>query len=375
MNKKTSLVLIATFATSYLATSFAIDATRSGAIVDNFKERHKVILFETLPFTDTGVNDILEQEYRMNGLDALKTRMAGIEEYYVGKKNETASERMTLETALKGIDNSIAATNSSITQTQNTILEKRQKIQVLEHASLELKRKISSYRQTILSYLANIYSEGNLIMDDSGEIDMMQALIMTDTDTDFHLTDMTYKSLVTQVGQKFVDEYRTLVRQYYVNNIRTNEEKDALEALEVNLQKQLATLEAQKKERENLLEITKGQEALYIQYIAAQQQAQKTVEEAWQKANDDYQASFDRFLEKYNCTKDAQSPSERAECIRVRQFFQNEMELAKSEYASGTENILTWPIESRRVTAYFRDPGYYALVGSHHDAMDIGTPQ
>ena len=375
MNKKTVFFLVTATTLSYLTTSFALDSTRSGAIVDNFKDRQKAILFDTMPFTESGINDILEQEYRMNGLDALKTRIAAVEEFYTEKKNETTVARVSLENTLKTIDTSIQATNTSIEQTQTSILEKKQKIQVLERASLELKKKIHSYRETILSYLANLYSEGNLIMDDSGQIDMMQALIMTDTDTDFHLTDMTYKSLVAQLGQKFVDDYRSLVREYYVNNIRTNEEKEGLENLELSLLKQKATLEAQKKERENLLEITKGQEALYIQYIAAQQEAQKTIETAWQKANDDYQASFDRFLQKYDCDREDQTTTERAECIRVRQFFSNEMTLAKSEYASGTENILTWPVESRRVTAYFRDPSYYRAVGSQHDAIDIGVSQ
>jgi hypothetical protein len=42
-----------------------------------------------------------------------------------------------------------------------------------------------------------------------------------------------------------------------VNNIRTNEEKQQLEDLKLSLEKQLATLDGQKQERENLLEITK----------------------------------------------------------------------------------------------------------------------
>jgi murein DD-endopeptidase MepM/ murein hydrolase activator NlpD len=49
--------------------------------------------------------------------------------------------------------------------------------------------------------------------------------------------------------------------------------------------------------------------------------------------------------------------------------------LAKTEYATGTDNIFTWPVESRRITTYFHDPSYYALIGSQHEAIDIGTPQ
>jgi murein DD-endopeptidase MepM/ murein hydrolase activator NlpD len=108
------------------------------------------------------------------------------------------------------------------------------------------------------------------------------------------------------------------------------------------------------------------------------------VSQAWQKANDDYQTSMNRFLEKYNCvgtsddtgsgTSDS-SGSGNIDCTRIHQFFDNEAQLADSTYASGTTNIFSWPIPSRRITAYFRDPSYYATVGAQHDAIDIGTPQ
>lgn len=61
---------------------------------------------------------------------------------------------------------------------------------------------------------------------------MMKALILTNNDTDFHLTDMTYKTLVAQLGQKFVDEYRSTVREYYINSIKTDEEQKNLSILE-----------------------------------------------------------------------------------------------------------------------------------------------
>ena len=47
------------------------------------------------------------------------------------------------------------------------------------------------------------------------------------------------------------------MREYYVNSIRSNEEKQTLENLKLSLEQQKAALEAQKQERENLLEITK----------------------------------------------------------------------------------------------------------------------
>ena len=39
-----------------------------------------------------------------------------------------------------------------------------------------------------------------------------------------------------------------------------------------------------------------------MQYIAAQQQTKEQVANAWQKASEDYQKSFDTFMTKHNCT-------------------------------------------------------------------------
>lgn len=34
-----------------------------------------------------------------------------------------------------------------------------------------------------------------------------------------------------------------------------------------------------------------------------------------------------------------------------------------------------WPVEGRRISAFFRDGEYYHYVGSHHDAIDIAVGQ
>jgi hypothetical protein len=51
-----------------------------------------------------------------------------------------------------------------------------------------------------------------MVLDTDGEVDIVKGLILSDSDTDTVLSDMTYKSLVTILGQKFVDEYRSQKR-------------------------------------------------------------------------------------------------------------------------------------------------------------------
>lgn len=166
MKKILTLAILVLFTSSTFSNLHAVDPVTTGASIDRFKTQHEKILFESLPFTATGANEVLEYEYKMNGLEALKTRMAEVEGYYAEKKTETTAVRMTLENALKKLDEAIAATVRSIEETKNTIAIKQQKILALEMASIELKKKIASHRKTILEYLANMYSEGNLIFDE-----------------------------------------------------------------------------------------------------------------------------------------------------------------------------------------------------------------
>lgn len=353
----------------------AIDTSQSGRILDDFKERQKDILFDTNSFGGTGANDIIEQEYVMNWLDALKTRLQAIENVYHEKKSATTAVRASLEEAIKALDTSITNTEQSILDTTTMISQKQIKIQELQANSLSIKIRIKQHRKVILEYLANLYTQGNLVLDDSGWVDIIKGMVLTEDDTDFALSDLTYKTLVMQMGQKFVNDYRDLVRELYLVWVQVQSEEQNLKDVKLKLETQKKNIEAQKGERQRLLEITKWQEALYIQYIASQQQAQAQIQKSWQDAADKYKDSFDELLKKYNCPTTSEDSPLSADCIRIRQFFANEKELAKSALREWTPNILDWPVPSRKITTFFHDPEYYRWLGSQHEAIDIGTDQ
>lgn len=370
--KKIFLLTIFIICTAYTPTpSIALDAGTSWNIVNNFKTKHEQILFETLPLSQTGANEIIETEYRINGLEALKNKLQQMENFYAEKKETTTQKRLNLENTIQLLDNAIKKTEEWIANTKAIINEKKIKIKALDKQSYNLRKKIISHRKVILEYISNIYSEWNLIFDAYGEVDIMKTLILTEKDTSYYLSDMTYKSILSQLWQKLIEDHHDMIRQLYIASIKTDEEKTSLEESEKQLQKQEKELKNQKEEKEKILEITKWKEELYKHYVLSQQQAKQQVADAWKKANQDYQKSFDNFMKQHNCEGKTWKP----ECIRLRQFFINEKELAKSEYKTWTDNIFVWPTKSRRVTAYFRDGEYYKLVGSHHDAIDIGTPQ
>ena len=46
--------------------SWAIDRSTAGRILDDFKDPQEEILFQTIPFTETGANDLLIHVHTMN---------------------------------------------------------------------------------------------------------------------------------------------------------------------------------------------------------------------------------------------------------------------------------------------------------------------
>lgn len=201
MKKIFSTLFLFLFVLSFLSPTIgrAIDTTRSGRILDSFKAQQETILFESAPVEVNDANTILRQEYAMNGLEALKNRVQTMQAAYQAKKAEITEVRISLENALTVLAHTITQTEESIQSTSVSIEAKKLKIQQLRSESILLNTRIRQHRAIILSYLTNIYSEGNTIMDDHGKIDIIKGMILTSENTDFSLSDITYKTLVAQM--------------------------------------------------------------------------------------------------------------------------------------------------------------------------------
>lgn len=82
-----------------------------------------------------------------------------MQETYSLKKNLATEKRNSLEEALWLIDDAVAKTQENIDTSEQSIIEKRSKIQEYQITSLQLKRKIVRNRSVIFQYLASIHSE------------------------------------------------------------------------------------------------------------------------------------------------------------------------------------------------------------------------
>ena len=155
------------------------------------------------------------------------------------------------------MENSIADTAADAYKTEQSMQEKNNRIEEYQTLAIDLSVRIKKNRATILIYLANIYSQSTLIFDEQNSINIFQTLIMTDSQSDEISTDIVYKSLVSILGQKFIEDYRSLMKEYNRIQIRVRDEVALLEADKKILERQKATLLSQRDYREQLLEATK----------------------------------------------------------------------------------------------------------------------
>ena len=373
MSKHIGISLIFIFLLGVLPfSSIALDRATAGRILDNFKDGEKEILFQNTPINGSGSNELLQSEYNMNGLEALKSRLQGMRDAYDTRKIEVQEKRLSLEETIRAIDSAILLSTENIEKIESEIATRTFHIQELRSTSLEYRKKIRANRSVILKYLSNIYSETSLISGSDGNIDMLKSLIITQNDTDFFFTDIAYKELIALLGQKFVDEYRSLLKDYYILTTNIEDEVQKLEKDKSDIENQKKMIESQKAEQSKLLEITKWKEELFQKYVALQNDAIETVENTWQSENEKYEWTLSGILEKNGCIE---SSIVSEECVSLKQYFLLERQLRKETMATGTTNLLSWPVENVRITTYFRDPEYYRLLWSQHDAIDIAVDQ
>lgn len=348
----------------------------SAQILDNFKANQKRILFENVPFATGNANDIFLEEYIMNGLSGVMKKLDETKAQYEDQKEIISSRRATLEEFLKQTDADIANKLREIAQTEATISAKQSEISIKQNSMVELQQRIVKNKHVILEYLAYIYTKWDLLYDDSQNIDVLRGILMNDGDIQDTFSDIHYKTLVSQVGQQFIDEYRALTREYYSMMVSLDEEVIRLSTLEKQLERQHADLEDERAERARVLELTKWQEELYATYIQEQEKQQQNAVTAWHNAQDRYMTKFKNLAQEYGCNIE-NTGSVAPKCTEFQEFFLAEKSLigSPSLISSTSQNAFSWPVVASRLSAFFHDPDYYSLLGSSHDAIDIPTPQ
>ena len=233
-----------------------IKKSRTTQILDNFKEKQEVLLFENVPFSSDDELGLFNAERKMNSLSDILKRITDSKEQYKEQKRVVTREKFTLKKMIRDLDASIAETEKSIHDTENLIVEKNQEIAKYASHIDELNTKIDQNKASILRYLTYIYTKGDLVYDGAQNIDVLRSIILNDGDLGEIFNDIHYKTILETAGQNFIEVHRNLVKEYYYNKEALKKEKITMVRLRGDLLARNRDIAAQKQYKEQVLEIT-----------------------------------------------------------------------------------------------------------------------
>jgi len=130
---------------------------------------------------------------------------------------------------------------------------------------------------------------------------VIRSIILNDGDLSEIMNDIHYKSVLQIAGQNFIERHRSLVKEYYYNKEALKREKMEFVRLKRELTAKNNELVAQKDYKTELLEVTRGQEALFNQYIAEKQKSEESLQSRIDLAEGQYMAIFEKLGAKYKC--------------------------------------------------------------------------
>jgi len=363
-------------------TSFVgIKKSKTSRILDSFKESQVELLFENSPFTPEEERGLFESEGKIKNLEEMITRIQAAKDSLKEQKKEVTVRKFTLQSMLQELDTNISTVTSKIADSEEAIRVKNREIADLLREMVALQDRIEANKETIMNYLSYIYSKGDIVYDDASSVDLIRTLVFTDGNVSDVLANYHFLSIIEVTGQNFLEERRELLSSYYVQTQTVKQEKTAVIALKKEMSEQKQQLEDQKAFKQEILDRTKGQEALFNEYISDRQEKQGRIEDRLIEAMNEYDESFSTVAERSGCRVSptlgviALNSENLVQCQDLNLSFQSEKQLREFTLDELPPNPMKWPMDPRSITAFYQDADYFDSVGSSHDAIDIPAEQ
>lgn len=304
-----------------------------------------IILFVTLTWV-TGPFLIAHAQTTGNSeIDALnqqielkKKRIAELEKAmseYNDKISKTRLEAVSLKNQLSLLDNHIAQVELDVETTQEKLDTVKLQIQGLDISIADKNKAIERQKAILAELLRNLQQE-----QDKSYVEIMAGY---DNFSDF-FNRVQYLNKVQQDLGLSAKNLRLAKEELQEKHQQAEERQRAYNELQEELKGKKTDLEGQSQNKQNLLVQTQSSELKY-------------------------KALVNSLKTQYQQTEGEISGIERQVRAKV------EAAQKKNPEEFDNSGSLSWPIASRRVTAYFNDPGYPYRTIFEHNAIDIGTGQ
>jgi murein DD-endopeptidase MepM/ murein hydrolase activator NlpD len=297
------------------------------------------------------------------------------------QKQVVTTRKLTLQSMIADLDESINVNITKIADTEEAIRLKNTDIIRKLREIVDLQNRIDANKETILSYLVYMYGKGDLVYGENNSIDIIRTLVFTEGNISDVLANYHFLTILEVTGQNFLEERRTLLADYYTQGQKLKEDKVALANTKIALSEYRASLESQKSYKQELLERTRGQEALYNEYIADRQEKQNRVEARLAEASALYDGAFTTVADRSGCVVTntglivSKSGKPNLKCEELQLSYNSEKKLREFALDDLPANPLKWPVIPSYISSYYQDADYFASVGSSHEGIDIPVSQ
>lgn len=253
----------------------------------------------------------------------------------VYKKNINAKQKelASLSNQVSTLDQSIAKINLEIQAAELEMETLNLKIENIQLKIQAKEREIADQKEIIAEVLRDLHIQQQ-------KNSTLEILLLNDNFSDFIAELDRLESMQDGLVNEVDDLH--IVKMALVNDQESLEtEKIELDTLKGILDNKKGVLDSQKNTKYSLMSITEGQEAKYQQLL---QQAKEEQEQA------------------------------NSDIVYLEKVAREKLNRQLKEQQISSEGLM-WPVESRRVTAYFHDPDYPFRYVFEHPAIDVATPQ
>lgn len=259
------------------------------------------------------------------------------------KLNAINNQKLSLQRDIEAIDLKINILQQQKKEIELKIDNVINIIDTLNNKIIEYQKKIDEYKLIVQNILQLMNKEnlenGISILIKSNNLSDLIMFIKSSVILEQYCRKIIEDLFVSTTELQQSKQFMQIQKQSYNNMLE-----------ELKIKDNEMKIEKQKKDR--LLEITKGNEQIYINMIDEAKKQQEEIKKLLLEIEND-------FSKKYN------------------NGLKHNLNIGYEENLFNYKVYLSWPIETRPVdiTAFFEDDSYKDIFGFSHDAIDIKAPQ
>ncbi len=305
----------------------------------------------------------LKDEFNLSKTDyqQILTQVTDVQEHL----HEISEHKTTLTEQLNNLDAQITMTTDRLMTVVKQVVETENEITSL-YEEIEIREVALNYQKELLKdYIEVIYKEQNeyFNIDESGKVDAFK-LLLADGSVGNNLKELEFFDLLNEAGIQMVETLDTLAKELKDYQASLGQKREELLVLQDGVEEEKRQLEYQRDSKQNLLDLTAGQEQIYEQLL------EQTIREQEQLLSDVKNLNNAlSFMEAKMAEEGADfDPDKYLALLDYRSQALYEFQMTYIPNNAG----FAWPVEpARGISAYFRDAGYVGVFGVQHNAVDI----